>query len=257
MLIRISLILAILAALGVGTLGYLEVSQQIPTLRDQRDNENKLKHARMDELSKTNKMLVQTKITLAKTQQDLADTQQQRDKAIADASAQTKRANDLNEKLAATTKERDAANDALGAYKSTGLTAEQVSKLSRDIKDYQDTITALNAEGVKLNRRIAFLTNELAQILTPDTDIKLRADLQGTIVVVDPKWQFVVLDVGEDQGVIENGELLVSRDGKLVSKVVVRSVEKDRSIANVVPGWNFGPVVEGDHVSPAHPAPPS
>jgi hypothetical protein len=67
----------------------------------------------------------------------------------------------------------------------------------------------------------------------------------------------VIVDVGEDQGVIQNGELLVSRDGKLVSKVIVRSVEKDRSIANVVPGWNFGPVVEGDKVSPAHPAPAS
>ena len=257
MLIRISLIVAILAALGVGTLGYLEVSQQIPALEAQRNSENKLKHTRMDELSKTNKMLVQTKITLAKTQQDLADTQQQRDQAVADASKQTKRANDLNEKLTATIKERDTANDALAAYKGTGLTADQVSKLSRDLKDSQDTIAALYAEGVKLNRRIAFLTNELAQLMTPDTDIKLRADIQGTVMVVDPKWQFVVVDVGEDQGVIQNGELLVSRDGKLVSKVVVRSVEKDRSIANVVPGWNFGPVVEGDHVSPAHPSPAS
>jgi hypothetical protein len=51
-----------------------------------------------------------------------------------------------------------------------------------------------------------------------------------------------------------NGELLVSRDGKLVAKVVVRSIEKDRSIANVVPGWKLGEVIEGDEVSPAHPA---
>jgi len=34
----------------------------------------------------------------------------------------------------------------------------------------------------------------------------------------------------------------------------VRSVEKDRSIANVVPGWKLGEVIEGDAVSPAHPA---
>jgi cell shape-determining protein MreC len=74
---------------------------------------------------------------------------------------------------------------------------------------------------------------------------------------VDPKWQFVVLDVGEDQGIIKDGELLVSRDGKLVAKVVVRSVEKGRSIANLMPGWTFGEVVEGDLVSPAHPAPAS
>jgi hypothetical protein len=257
MLIRISLIVAILAALGVGTLGYLEVSQQIPSLKDQRDKENTLKHARMDELSKTNKLLVQTKITLAKTQQDLADTQQQRDKAIADASVQTKRANDLNDKLATAIKDRDAANDGLSAYKVTGLTPDQVIKLSHDLTESQNTVAALNAEAAKLNRTIARQKYELDQLVNPDTAVKLPADLQGTIVVVDPKWQFVVVNVGEDQGVIQNGELLVSRDGKLVSKVIVRSVEKDRSIANVVPGWNFGPVVEGDHVTPAHPAPAS
>ena len=84
--------------------------------------------------------------------------------------------------------------------------------------------------------------------------IKLPADLKGKILVVDPKWDFVVLNIGEDQGVIQDGELLVSRDGKLVAKVIVRSVEKDRSIANIVPGWKLGEVIEGDEVTPAHPA---
>jgi len=55
-------------------------------------------------------------------------------------------------------------------------------------------------------------------------------------------------------GVLQNGELLVSRDGKLVAKVIVRSVQRDRSIANLVPGWKLGDVYEGDQVIPAHPA---
>jgi len=78
--------------------------------------------------------------------------------------------------------------------------------------------------------------------------------LRGKIVVVDPKWDFVVLNIGEDQGVLENGELLVSREGKLLAKVIVRSVQKDRAIANLVPGWKFSDVMEGDDVCPAHPA---
>ena len=39
MLIRLSLILVVIAALGAGVLGYLEVSKQIPALIQQRDNE--------------------------------------------------------------------------------------------------------------------------------------------------------------------------------------------------------------------------
>ena len=63
-----------------------------------------------------------------------------------------------------------------------------------------------------------------------------------------------MLNIGDEQGVKQDGELLVSRDGKLVAKVVVRTVEKGRSIANIVPGWKLGEVIEGDEVSPAHPA---
>jgi hypothetical protein len=70
---------------------------------------------------------------------------------------------------------------------------------------------------------------------------------------VDPKWGFVVVNVGETQGAVEAGELLVSRQGKLVAKVVLRSVEKNRSIANIVPGWKLGQPIEGDEVTPAHP----
>jgi hypothetical protein len=81
---------------------------------------------------------------------------------------------------------------------------------------------------------------ELAKYIGPDNVCQTARRLAGKIVVVDPKWDFVVLDIGEDQGVIQDGELLVSRDGKLVAKVIVRSVEKDRCIANIVPGWKLG-----------------
>jgi archaellum component FlaG (FlaF/FlaG flagellin family) len=78
--------------------------------------------------------------------------------------------------------------------------------------------------------------------------------LVGKVLVTDPKWDFVVLNVGEDQGVLDNGELLVSRDGKLVAKVKITSVQKDRSIANIEPGSKLGEVLEGDKVIPAYPS---
>ena len=257
MLIKISLWVAVLAAIGVGVLGYLEATKQIPALTQQRDDEKTAKYAALTQLDNTNKVLVKTQVQLAQTQQDLADTHTKLDKAVAAVQVEQKRANDLNDKLTQTTTERDDARNQLAAYTTTGLTADQVTKLNKQYKDSLLAIQALNDEKLVLFRTIARLTNELAKYVGPETDVKLRADLRGKIVVVDPKWSFVVLDVGEDQGVISGGELLVSRDGKLVSKVVVRSVDKNRSIANVVQGWNFGEVVEGDDVSPAHPAPAS
>ena len=105
-----------------------------------------------------------------------------------------------------------------------------------------------------MQRQLLKATVELQKLTGPDPIVRLPADLHGKIVVVDPKWDFVVLNVGDDQGALEDGEMLVSRDGKLVAKVVIRSVQKDRCIANIVPGWKIGEMFEGDEVTPAHPA---
>ena len=83
---------------------------------------------------------------------------------------------------------------------------------------------------------------------TAEMDVPLPAGLKGKILVVDPKWDFVVLDIGEAQGVLQNGVMMVSRNSKLVAKVKIMSVESNRSIANIIPNWKLGEVMEGDLV---------
>ena len=112
----------------------------------------------------------------------------------------------------------------------------------------------MQAENKLLGKNLAKTTAALERYTNKEKPVYLRADLKGKVLVADPKWNFVVLNVGEDQGVLEFGELLVNRNGRLVAKIVVRSVQKDRSIANVMPGWELGQVMEGDLVIPAHPA---
>ena len=75
--------------------------------------------------------LSKTQDTLKQTQTQLADSNAERDKAVATATAQTKRADDLSDKLAKTTQDRDQAQTELAAYKATGVSAEQVGKLNR------------------------------------------------------------------------------------------------------------------------------
>jgi hypothetical protein len=255
MLIRISLIVAILAALGAGVVNFVVVKDKIAALTDDRNTQRSDKEKAQSDLAKTQKDLAKTQGDLKQTQNQLTDANSERDKAIATADAQAKRADDLTDKLAKATQERDTAQNDLAAYTATGIKAEDVGKLTRSLKDAQDAIVVANEEKVVLVRTITRLTNELAKVTgTEDYVVKLRPDLKGKILVVDPKWDFVVLNIGEDQGVLQDGELLVSRDGKLVAKVVVRTIEKDRSIANIVPGWKLGEVFEGDEVSPAHPS---
>ena len=74
MLLRISLIVAILAGVGAGTLAYMEVSKQIPVLVQQRDDEKSAKQTAQTQLANTNKVLVKTRSELVQTKQELADT---------------------------------------------------------------------------------------------------------------------------------------------------------------------------------------
>ena len=254
MLLRISLIIAIIAGLGAGALSYIQATDKIPALIDQRNKEHDAKVSEISAHNKTKTELKKTAADLASTQAELADTKTERDKALATADAQSKRADDFSAKLVKVTQERDDAQNDLAAYKASGLTPEQVAKLNKTIKDANAQIQAITDEKTVLIRARDKLKTELDKLIGPDQFVKLRADLHGKILVVDPKWDFVVLDVGEDQGVISDGELLVSRSGKLVAKVVVRSVQRDRCIANIIPGWKLGDPIEGDEVTPAHPA---
>ena len=214
--------------------------------------------------------LTQTQADLATTKQNLAKTQKiwrtrsnswltaqaARKKAEDTAAAQSKRADDLANQLAKATQDRDAAQAELAAYKGHRQDARRNSpSLLTLIKQDQDTIDAINDEKKVLSRTIARLQNQLNELVGSENYVvTLPADLKGKVVVVDPKWDFVVLNIGDEQGVLQDGEMLVSRDGKLVAKVVVRTVEKDRCIANIIPGWKLGEVFEGDIVTPAHPA---
>ena len=254
MLLRIALFVAILAGLGAAGLGYYEVSNQIPALTAQRDTENSAKKDALGKLSTSEKNLKMTKAELATTQGELADTKGERDKAVARAEVQSKRADELSDKLAKAVEERDSAQNMLASYKATDLTPEQIIALNKQLKNANSQIAVINGEKGILARELAKKTAELDRILGPSTDVKLPPDLKGKIVVVDPKWDFVVLNIGDDRGVLQDGELLVSRNGKLVAKVVVRSVQKDRCVANVIPGWKLGEMIEGDDVTPAHPA---
>lgn len=254
MLIRISLIVAILAGLAVGALNFIKVKEKITTLQANLATETAAHKEFEGKYTSTKKDLDKRTAELKQTKTELEATVIAKEKAEADLLAQTKRADKLTDDLNKTRQERDSAQADLAAYKVTGVTPQQILAMNKQFKALQDNLQVAEAETKILLQKVRKLETELAVYRDPNFFVTLPAALKGKVLVADPKWNFVVLDVGEDQGVLERGELLVNRNGKLVAKVVVRSVQKDRCIANVLPGWELGQVMEGDLVIPAHPA---
>lgn len=252
MLMRISLIIAILAALAIGVLNFVQVKEKIDTLVTDRNTQRDGRLAAETERDQLKVDLAKTEKDLKETQDTLATTSAERDTAVAEAQAQSKRATDLQTRLTTTTQERDDAQAYLQRYKLTGYEPEQIAALGKHITDLQLAMEVSTEEKRILQRNLAKTSAELKRLKGPEP-VPLPATASGKIVVVDPKWEFVVLNFGEDQGAKRDGELLVSRNGRLVAKVILRGIDKDRSIANVMPGWTFGEVAEGDLVIPAHP----
>jgi cell shape-determining protein MreC len=252
-MIRIGLIIAIIAGLAVGILNFTQVKEKITTLQANLKEQTDLKVKALADLAATRKDLEKTTAELKQTKTQLEATTKERDTAVARLTEETKRADKLNDDLNKTRTERDDAQREVSAYRATGMTPEQALVAAKQIKSLQDSLAGSQDENALLGKRIKKLDADLAFYRDPNRPIELPANIKGKVLASDPKWHFVVINVGEDQGVLEHGELLVNRDGKLVAKVIVSSVQKDRCVANVMSGWQLGEVYEGDLVIPAHP----
>lgn len=254
MLMRISLVVAILAGIAVGALNFTQVKQKIEEIQKQREEQRGLKEQANKDLAKTRTDLKQTADKLKQTETTLAATTEELGTTKKDLDTATKLGAKLKSDLDKTSKDRDDARAELAAYSGTGLKPEEIIAIKKSYKGLEDQIAEDKVVVKGLTKKIDKLETRLAVFENPDKPVPLRADLRGKVLVTDPKWNFVVLNVGEDQGVKEQGELLVNRNGRLVAKVKVRSVQKDRCVANILPGWQLGDVLEGDLVIPAYPA---
>lgn len=254
MLIRVSLIIAVIAGLAVGVLNFALIRGNVQTLQTNLKSETEGRQRAETELASTKDQLNRTNAALVETMASLATTTEQRDTAMATAETQTKRAEQLTQDLNKTREERDTAQNDLAAYRTSGRSPAEVVAMAQQYRELENVLAGEQEEKKLLARKLHNTEMELKRYRDPHEPIPLPAGLKGKILVSDPKWNFVVVDVGGDQQVVEGGELLVNRNGRLVAKVRVSRVQKDRAVANVIPGWQLGEVLEGDQVIPAHPA---
>ncbi len=188
-----------------------------------------------------------TAIVLNQTRTELEAITVAKEKATAEIASENQRVVKLIETLVESRQEREDALAELARYQASGIEPEQIAHAADQIKDLQKALTLANVQNTKLLAKMPETLGCGGCVVT------LPSDLIARIMISDPKWRFVVLNAGEDQGVVEHGELLVNRNGKLVAKLKVSRVEKDRCVANIIPGWALAEVMEGDQVVPAYP----
>jgi hypothetical protein len=161
---------------------------------------------------------------------------------------QERRANIASSNLVVVTEDRNLARQELNRWSQLGISPERVHATLEANKRMEAERVALNTELKTFSKKNMELENELAKYRNPDADVVLPAGTRGNVVAVDPKYDFVVLDIGGNQGLLTDAKMLVNRNGKLVSRVKITHVEPNRAIANVMPDWKVDDIIEGDQV---------
>jgi hypothetical protein len=61
-----------------------------------------------------------------------------------------------------------------------------------------------------------------------------KSGIHGKVLAVNQAYNFVVLGIGERQGVVRDAELLVMRNGAFIGKIRISSVEPTTSIGDII-----------------------
>lgn len=136
---------------------------------------------------------------------------------------------------------------------------QQVAQLERDkaglqsrVDDLELNVARIEEEKLEMAEIIAdqksLIEEYEAELFADESIIGTPEGLAGQVLVVNPDWNFVVLDVGSEHGLSLNTEMLVHRNDELVGRVRVSNVKKFIAVAEILGDWQQAPLREGDHV---------
>ncbi len=133
----------------------------------------------------------------------------------------------------------------------------RITQLEQDKSNLQMQIDDLNNQLVKSEEEMRDLQDQKNALEKALKDYEALAggrplgvphDLTGKVMVVNPDWNFVVLNIGSQSGLVPNAEMLVQREDRLVGKIRISSVEKSMAVAEILRDWEQAQVEEGDNV---------
>jgi cell shape-determining protein MreC len=238
---KILIIVAAVLSLGAASLGFLNHGKLVSAKNDadsnkqQLDKVNKsLTTALADAKAKTEKLALvntdQEKLTaenadlkaqVAKSSTGSADIQKQladRDATIA------------QQKTDMAAKDTHIADLEAKANSSEKPVAAPSDDLKKQLEEKDILTTSLQAKLKDQESQLAALKQREAQRRTKS----MQNGLEGRILAVNPSWNFVVLSLGDRNGVVNNAEMLIKRGSQLIGKVRITSVEPSTSIADIV-----------------------
>jgi hypothetical protein len=168
---------------------------------------------------------------LAQVQKEKADLQ-----AKSDASQQ---------EIAALQKRGEEAGKATVHIDSPPVAAAQTADLQSQVDDLRRQLDSAEKEKVFLSEKLQEAQERPSQpkeakkrretaSTQRETVTPHRAGVRGTVLAYNQAYNFVVLNLGARNGVESNSEMLVLRDGTMIGKIRISSVEPATAIGDII-----------------------
>ncbi|MFV0337747.1 MAG: hypothetical protein ACK5LK_05835 [Chthoniobacterales bacterium] len=242
---NILLVLAIIASLVTAGVGYMNHGKLTATKADLADTQSSLEQTTAS-LKKTEGDLKTSQDSLAsltteheKTTKELSDAKTEIDNKtseLAQAKEEVTKQTDEVKRLTAEVDAKDQQianlsqnNGNTGAAEAGGDSGPS-EELKAQLAEKDTLIEQLRAQAAAEATELA----ELREREQARNEKRVRQGLEGKILAINPAWNFVVLNVGDRNGVVNNAELLIKRSGNLIGKVRITSVEPSTAIADIV-----------------------
>jgi predicted RNase H-like nuclease (RuvC/YqgF family) len=149
-----------------------------------------------------------------------------------------------NSKLTLTSEQLQAYTEELKGKKPAELFTE-LNDLSEKMKVSESENKILNAAKEKLDLELKKLRTEV-EMTRPGSAKSIS--LSGKIVAVNPTWNFVILDLGKNDGLPEGLTMVIYRGEKMIGKIKTVTVDAQTSVADVLPGTPASALEVGDQV---------
>lgn len=152
----------------------------------------------------------------------------------------------LKDETSASTKnlaDKDAEIDRLNKAVAAAASGQKIAPGGEnDLPAQLQTLTTqrdeLKTVNDSLQNRVKGMETQVAELQRRENSRQAgiaRPGLAGRVLAVDRNWNFVVLSLGDRNGVNNNTTMVVRRGDSLVGRVRITSVEPSQSIADIVP----------------------
>ena len=129
--------------------------------------------------------------------------------------------------------------------------AEKIKQLESDLETAKQDLATRKTELEVVNKKVAAneVRIEKAEKVQTDRLSSIgRNATEGLITAVNTDWGFVLVNIGKDQGVQGDSQLIVQRDGIRIGNLNVVSIQPGLTVADINQKGLSGSVEPGDKV---------